>query len=316
MRITYSVMLTALTEPLRSGVVQPEGLELGVFDPETTDSNSRDMINLKFDVAEMSIATLVKAVERGLPLVALPVFTSGRRFVQSGIYVSRKSGITSLEQLRGRTIGLLQYWISSCVWQRMMLNEMYDISPDDIRWVSTQPERFEGLGVPKSVDWRPEAQRELADLMRDGEVDACLLPGGRLLPADLAEVAVPAYRDCVAAEREYFLARRVFPIMHVTAVRRSLAEEEPGAIRALLAAYVQAKEVARSRPDVAWPLPPLGHDFQGLQKLLGGDPWPYGISANRPALEVFLDAALDQGLVERRIDLSELFPDTLPREFQ
>jgi 4,5-dihydroxyphthalate decarboxylase len=309
-------MSTVLTEPLKSGAVKPDGLELSVFDPETTDSNSRDMINLKFDVAEMSIATLVKAVERGLPLVALPVFTSGRRFVQSGMYLARGSDITSLEQLRGRTVGLPQYWISSCLWQRMVLKEMYGIAPEDVRWVSSQPERFEGVGVPNGVDLRLDTDRDLAQLMRDGEVDACLMPGGRPLPPDLAKVTAPAYPDCVAAEREYYLARRVFPAMHVTVVKRSLAEREPAAVHALLAAYSRAKELASSRPDGEWPLPPLGHDRPALRELLGGDPWPYGITPNRVALEAFLQGAVDQGLLQRKLQLEEIFAGGLPQDFR
>jgi 4,5-dihydroxyphthalate decarboxylase len=313
-KITYSVNPTALTEPLQSGEVKPDGLELAVTVPKTTDANSRDMIQLRFDVAEMSIATFTKAVERGLPLVGLPVFTSGRRFVQSGFFFSTKTDVAALDQLRGRTVGLPQYWISSCIWQRMVLQEMYGVSPGDVRWVSEAPERFEGVAPPPGVELRMESGRDLAALAGDGSIDALLMPRGPL-PAALAAVTTPAFADCVAAERECYLARRVFPIMHVTVMQRELASNG-AVVSALLDAYSRAKELAQARADADWSLPPLTHDIQGLRQLVGGDPFGYGITANRAALDAFLDGAVAQGLLGRRPQIGELFIQDLPEKYR
>jgi 4,5-dihydroxyphthalate decarboxylase len=308
-------MPTAFTRPITSGEVVVDSLELEIFEPTTTDQNSRDMIEFRFDVAEMSIATLTKAIEIGLPLVALPVFTSGRRFVQSGMFLAKSSDVTSFDDLPGRAVGLPQYWISSCVWQRHVLERVHGIAPQQVRWVTEQPERFAGVGVPEDVDCQSAPNGDLAALMRSGDIDACLMPGGRPLPPALAEVTVPAYPDCVRAERDYYLAQGAFPLMHVTAIRRELAENEPWVVPALLDAYVRAKELAVSRPDVEWPLPPLGHDYRELRDLLGGDPWPYGVSANRAALETFLRCAREQGLVTRAVEPEQLFVRDLPPEF-
>jgi len=314
MKITYSVMPTVLTEPLRSGQVKPDGLDLEVNVPKTTDANSRDMIQLKFDVAEMSVATFSKAVERGLPLVALPVFTSGRRFVQSGFFFSAKTDVRSLDQLRGRNVGLPQYWISSCIWQRAVLQDMYGVSPQDVQWVSDAPERFEGVTPPPGVKLRLETGRDLAELAGDGSIDALLMPQGPLPPA-LAAVTTPAFADCVTAEREYYLARGVFPIMHVTVMQRALASDQ-AVVGALLDAYSRAKKLVETRADVRWPLPPTGHDVQALRQLIGGDPWAYGITPNRAALNAFLDGGAAQGLLGRRPDIDELFIQDLPEQYR
>lgn len=315
MKIKFSVMPSALTAPIASGAVAVEGAELEIFHPATTDQNSRAMLELKFDVAEMSIAAFTKALELGLPLRALPVFTSGRRFVQSGIYLAESSGITSPDQLSGRAIGLPQYWISSCVWQRHVLERMHGVSPQQVRWVAVEPERFSDLGVPEDVDCRTVLGGDLAALLRDGEIDACMLQGGRPLPPALAALTVPAYPDIVRAEREYYEADGVLPLMHLPVIRRELAETEPKLVPALLAAYAEAKRIAAADPDTAWPLPPLGHNLPELRQLLGGDPWPYGVGANRKALETFLNAAASQGLVRRRYEVDELFVGNLPPEF-
>lgn len=314
MKITYSVMPTVLTEPLQSGEVKPDGLDLEVTVPKTTDANSRDMIQLRFDVAEMSVATFTKAVERGLPLVALPVFTSGRRFVQSGFFFAAGTDVRSLDQLRGRNVGLPQYWISSCIWQRTVLQDMYGISPQDVQWVSDAPERFEDAAPPPGVELRLESGRDLAGLAGGGSIDALLMPRGPLPPA-LAAVTTPAFADCVAAEREYYLARRVFPIMHVTVMQRALAGNQ-AVVNALLDAYATAKRLAEARAGAEWPLPPDGHDVRALRKLIGGDPWAYGISPNRAALDAFLDGAVGQGLLRRRPDIDELFIQDLPEQYR
>jgi 4,5-dihydroxyphthalate decarboxylase len=313
--IKFSVMPTGLTAPITSGAVQVEGAQLEIFRPKTTDQNSRAMIELKFDVAEMSIAAFTKSLEFGLPLRAIPVFTSGRRFVQAGIYLSKASGLTSPEQLAGRTIGLPQYWISSCVWQRHVLERMHGVAPAMARWVTVEPERFEG-GLPADVELQKVADGGgLAALMRTGQIDACMLQGGRPLPPELAELTTPAYPDIVAAEREYYQAERVLPLMHVTVIKQDLVEQQPGLVPALLAAYAKAKDVALADPNTDWPLPPLGHQLPELRELLGGDPWPFGVTANRGAIETFLSTAAGQGLVGRRYEVDELFVNDLPAEF-
>lgn len=316
MKVRFSVLDSVITEPIKRGEVVPEGIELEVFHPKTTDANSRDMLELRYDVAEMSIATFVRAVEQGLGLAALPVFGSGRRFVQSGFYFSRSSGPSNLGAIVGRKVGLPQYWISSCMWQRLALKQMYGIEPRDVRWVSVEPERFEGLDVPSGVELCLDAGRTLADLMEAGEIDACLLQGARVAPPDLAAVSVPAYEDAVAAEREYYRKSGILPIVHLTVMRRELAESRPEVVPALLDAYGQAKALAERCPDAVWPLPPIGHDIEGLRQLTGGDPFAYGLSPNRRVFETFLEAALDQGLIARHLSVDELFVDDLPEQYQ
>jgi 4,5-dihydroxyphthalate decarboxylase len=315
-RISLSVRPSVLADALLSGEVVPHGLELDVFRPETIDANSRAMLELRYDVGEMSIATFVRAVERGLPLVALPVFTSGRHFVHSGICLARGSDVAGVDDLASRRIGLPQYWISSCVWQRLVLQQMHGIRPEDVRWVSVEPERFEEVGLPSGVELRLEEGRSLAELMAEGAIDACLVQGARAIPPDIAAVSTPAYPDCVAAEREYYEKTGVLPVMHLTVARRSLVEEHPEAVPALLDAYRRSKEIGERRLDARWPLPPAGHRIEALRELVGGDPFAFGISPNRRAIEAFLATALDQGLVSRPVGLDELFVAELPPEYR
>ena len=41
--------------------------------------------------------------------------------------------------------------------------------------------------------------------------------------------------------------------------------------------------------------------------MLGEDPWPNGIEKNRANLERFVGYSLDQGLMEKKLEVEELF---------
>jgi 4,5-dihydroxyphthalate decarboxylase len=131
------------------------------------------MLNVEFDISEMAIATFAKAREQGVPVVGLPIFTSGRRFLQAGFQVAARSGIKDLAALRGRTVCAPQYWMSSSIWQRQILQQMYGVAAEDMTWVTLQPERMSALRIPSDVEYRLDTSgrsaRELAEL---GEIES------------------------------------------------------------------------------------------------------------------------------------------------
>ena len=49
------------------------------------------------------------------------------------------------------------------------------------------------------------------------------------------------------------------------------------------------------------------HLFEEEKKVFGDDPWPYGVRQNRVNLERFIGYSLDQGLIERKLEVDELF---------
>lgn len=59
--VTLCVMASALTRSLLDGEVTVKGTRVHARQGESIDNNSRRMLNLEFDVAEMSIATYTKA---------------------------------------------------------------------------------------------------------------------------------------------------------------------------------------------------------------------------------------------------------------
>lgn len=118
-------------------------------------------------------------------------------------------------------------------------------------------------------------------------------------------------------EAEAYRATGVFPIMHVVALRRDVFEAHPWIGPNLLRAFEEAKRRSFARlSDVSASLLPVPWSFDVLAQardLLGDDPWPYGLEANRTTLSAFLAFAFEQGVCARRLEPEDLFPPTVQR---
>ena len=318
LELTLCVTDSVLTRPLLDGKIKPKGVKLRARAGKGMDNLSRQMLNLELDIGEMAISAFVKAREKGIPLVGIPLFTSGRRFLQPGILLSKQAGIRDLSELRGKRVGVPQYWMSSSVWQRLILKQMHGISPEDLSWVTTAPERMLELRIPPKVKLRQDTSgRDPRELMQAGEVDVCMSPGGTQPGAQGGDFAVPAYPDWVAAQKEYYQRTGIFPIMHMTAMKEELALREPWLLESLCDAYQEAKKQARAEEvPQSSETPAAGQITKEMRDLMGDDPWPYGISPNRRPLEALVESALDQGLLERRIKIEDLFAEGLPENYR
>lgn len=310
---TFSVLPSVLTNPILRGEVKPRGIKLDMREGKSMDTLSRSMLNLEFDIAEMSIATYTKAREQGLPLVGLPLFTSGRRFTQAGLHFAARSGLADPSQLKGRTVATGQYWLSAAIWQRQFLQETYGVAPQEMSWVTLGPERLEALRVPPGVAHRLDTTgRSMRQLAAAGEIDATLNPGAPLASGD-ADPLVPAFRDPLAAQRDYFRRTGIFPIVHVTVVKKDLVDRRPEVVGSLCEAYLQAREIARARePGDSHDASHGGEVTSELLDIIGTDPWVYGIGPNRKPLEAFVETAYVQQLVGRKFQVEDLFATDLP----
>src|SRR5438105_468645 len=128
LNVNISVMPSVLTAPITDREVVPEGTKLTIEKPKSIEDFKTSMLTLDFDVGEMAISTFIEARDRGVGVIALPLFTSGRRFLQAGFHFSKASDLEELSEIKGRTVGVPQYWMSSSVWQRSMLQHDYGVA--------------------------------------------------------------------------------------------------------------------------------------------------------------------------------------------
>jgi 4,5-dihydroxyphthalate decarboxylase len=286
-RITISLVPSSLTNPLLDGSVRVEGVGLVLNASQTVDANSRAMLDGKYDVAEMSLATFLRAKEGGAKLIGLPVFP-GRRFVQPGVAVSKKSGLRDPSEFAGRRVGVPQYWLTSSVWHRGVLQHVHGVAPDKVEWVTVVSERGEAA-FPKGVRVTAREGAKIPDLFASGEIDAALVPR----PAEGNCI----FPDVVQAQRDYLARTGIFPIMHFIVMREEVADLAP----ALSRAFATAKKGAEQEAPI------LGLSAAEGLKSFGGDAYPYGLGPNRKVLDTFLGYANEQGLTRKKLPLDALF---------
>jgi 4,5-dihydroxyphthalate decarboxylase len=305
------------TLPLRTGAVQPDGVELRVLSLEPEEMFYRMARGREFDVAEFSLSTYTVLRGRGEPLVAIPVFPSFM-FRHSAIWVRDGAGIREPRDLVGKRVGVPKYHMTAAVWVRGILEDEYGVAPSDVEWF----EGGEGTAVkevdvtlPPAIRHRLVAgDRTLGGLLAAGELDAFI---GARRPAGGGGTA-PARRlfpDFRRVERAYYERTGIFPIMHTVVLKEELTQQHPWLARALYEAFAEAKRLAYGRlADTAvlpYVLPWLVAEMEETWALMGDDPFPYGVARNRKAVETLAGYSFRQGLARRHLAVEELFPKSL-----
>jgi 4,5-dihydroxyphthalate decarboxylase len=118
----------------------------------------------------------------------------------------------------------------------------------------------------------------------------------------------PNYRE---VEKDYYRRTGIFPIMHLIAIRRDVHEAHPFVAQSLYDALCESKDRAlaqmKERGALRYMLPWLPADMDEIDDVFGGDPWPYGIEANRPTLEALIQYMVEQHFIARPIPIEDLF---------
>lgn len=321
-RLTYAGGLYDRTAPLATGEVRPEGIALNYIPVVPPEAFWRQLRHAEFDVSELSCANYFTMLSRGdTRFVAIPVYPS-RTFRHSAVYVHTGKGIKRPEDLRGKRVGCAEYYMTMAIWQRAFLQHDYGVMPGDMQWVLggvEQPGRKERIPVAPPPGIHVEKappDRSLSDLLLAGEIDA-------LLSAHMPHVfrrrdprVARLFPDFWNVEREYYEKHRVFPIMHVVALKREVHERHPWAAVSLYKAFCQAKDLAIERMydsdaltvSLAWV---VGY-WEQERALRGDDLWSYGFPNNRHDLETLKRHLGEQNLLERDFALEEAFaPSTL-----
>jgi 4,5-dihydroxyphthalate decarboxylase len=299
MPFSCSLIDSALTRPILDGDVAGKALDV-TFSTATVDENSRAMIAGKFDIAEMSMATYVQARAKGLDLVAIPVFM-GRRFLQPCVAFLPNATLSSPADLRGKRIGLPQFWMTSSMWHRGLLEHEYGVSATAVEWVTNQPERLEHGFSPgarvTNVGDQPLAA--LPKLLTDGIVDVIFSPR----PPDRDGKLAFLFDDPVATSLEYRRRTGIYPLLHTIVLKASLKDQAA----ALFDLFRRSKEHAYAHPGANEIESPIaGLSFEEARAQLG-DPYPFGVRTNAAAIDAFLTYSAEQALTAQRVGIEDAF---------
>jgi len=286
-----------------------EVLEVGQSQPgrHGTARHERFLPSLEFDACELSFSSYLVAVDQGLPVQAIPVFPR-RLFSQSQMYKNVHSGIAGPADLAGKRVGLSSYQTTLSVLAKGDLEHVYGVPWKSITWVTSRSETLE-VTLPSDVRLELSSPAQIDAELESGSVHAYFGPHPPRPFIDGSPDVVRLFPDPKLEEERYLREEGYFPIMHVVAYKRELAERYPRLPTALFRLFARARELARTRwDDPNWSMLIWGrHELERQMALCGFDPWSDGIELNRKNIERFSTYSYEQGLTARRLSPETIF---------
>lgn len=271
----------------------------------------------EFDVTELSFSSTMVTTARGeCPYVGVPAFVS-RLFRHSSLYIRTDRGIRSPEDLKGKTIGLPEYQMTANLWVRGILEDEYGVKPSDISWRNggleeAGREERARISLPDGVELESIPKDEtLSQWLVEGKLDGLLSARAPSCFLDGAPNVDRMWPDYPAVERAYFEKTRIFPIMHLIGIRKSLYEKHPWLAVNVYNAFVKAKQICLEELNqighlhatLPWPVAA----YNEARALMGDDYWSYGVAPNAHVIDAITRYSHDQGLSERKLTAQDLF---------
>ena len=299
---------------LIDGTVKPDGFNLRI---ETISPPAQIFLRMlrseEFDASEMSLSNYLIALARGdRRFVAIPIFPS-RVFRHSYIWINTDSGIQKPQDLIGKRIGIADYSMTALLFVRGMLQHQYGVAPKDVYWYRSRSEHL-SIQVPQGVRIENIGKdQNLDELLEEGKLDAVAVTSPPRSFKRGAPVIRRLFPNSREVEAEYYRQTKIFPIMHTVVIRRALYEQHRWLARALAQAFQAAKQHSYERfNEGLYPLPWLNLDLEFARQVMSHDIYSYGVKENLPTLEAATLYSNEQGLTERKLEVSEIFaPETL-----
>lgn len=310
------------TRPIKDGRIGVEGCDVTYLTYEAEEMFFRAFRNDEFDVAELSFSGyMIMTARNENPYIAIPAFVS-RFFRHSSIYVRTDRSIKTPADLRGKLVGLPEYSQTAGVWMRGILHEDYGLHPSEVKWRSgglEEPGRDERvpLNPPEGIDLQSIPPGEtLNSMLSSGKLDAVMT--ARTLSSYTKGVPnigllFPNYKE---VEQDYYRRTKIFPLMHLIGIRKSLVEKYPWLPANVYKAFCQAKAIAMEDVgEAGWPhvtLPWVNAFAAEVAEFMTADYWRYGVHESAHEIETLIRYAHEQGILARKLGVEELFaPSTL-----
>ena len=275
----------AVVRALKAGEVRSDLVEFDFCGPKPANQGFKPMINEgAFDAGELAIGSFLQAKAYGRPLVLLPAVVMAR-FQHSYIVYNAARGTLTPKDLEGRRIAVRAYTQTTGIWVRGILKHEYGVDLSRIRWVCTDDAHVREYRDPPFVERPAPGAKKLDQMLFDGDVDA-------LIPATDLTRDHPNIRHLIPNPNEQAMAWAkkygTVPVNHYFVVSRALADTRPDVVRETYRMLQESKKLA--------PPPADGIDF-----------FPYGVAANRKALELMVRYATEQEIIPRQFTVDELF---------
>ena len=230
---------------------------------------------MEFDLCEMALTTHAQARAYGKDLPRC------RSCCMHGLHHAALICPARLAAARAgrsgrQTRGCTCWSQTTGVWLRGVLRDEYGVAPDAMTWVTEEDAHVQEFADPPFVQ-RIAPDQDLRTMLLSGEIDAAVALAG-LDAAQTRTVIGDADAVAVAWSR----ATGVHPINHVVVVKDALLAEHRWLADELMRLFIASREPVAGAPA-------------------------YGIEANRPAIDLLMRYAAEQGLIPHPYRVDDLF---------
>jgi 4,5-dihydroxyphthalate decarboxylase len=301
--------------PLFDGSVRADGVDLQVLEVGQShplrhgqDRHERMLQHGEFDICELSLSSYLIAKSRGMPFTAIPLFPR-RLFSLSQMWVNTNAGIKSPHDLVGKKVGLSTFQTTLSVLAKGDLQAEYGVPWREIDWYISKDEAVPLKPIAGVRMQLLKPGQKIGAMLESGAIDALMVPHPPQEALRGGGSIRRLFNDPKAEEAKYFRKNGYYPIMHLIAFKDEVLKAHPALATSVMAAFDQAKRVCTEYyDDPNWSRFVWGrHLFEEERSVFGDDPWPHGIKKNRANLERFVGYSLDQGLMEKKLQVEELF---------
>jgi len=277
----------AVTKALKSGAV---GSDLVTFDfcgPKVAFQGFKPMVRERaFDASELAIATFLQAKVYGKPVTLLPAVVMGR-FQNNHALRCVARGPLAPSDIAGRRIGIRSYTQTTGIWVRGILQHEYGVDLNKVTWVCNDDGHLAEFVEPPNVERTPAGSNKVDQMLLDAELDAAILGADMPNEPRVAHLIPNPHEAALAWRKKY----GTVPVNHFFCVDKDLADTRPDVIAEVFRMLKASKAAAAAPAD--------GIDFH-----------LFGIEALRKPLELIIQYAVEQKIIQRAFTVDELFDDS------
>lgn len=310
MDLRFPIMRYDHTMPLLEGRVEIPGWTIV---PERTPAmifNDIEFLRTgDFGLCDLNTGYWPQAIEEGWDLIGLPIFIKRKPVYQ---YLFVRNDIKKPSDLEGKTIATSFYPTGITTLLQGLLTERHGVDPSKLTWLANGGSKvFPRHEAPQTITIATE-RKDPWDRLLAGEVDAIITDISDGHAWEALEGSSDVHRlfvDYMAEDRKLYEETGMYTPMHLLVMSGTLDRENPGLARSIYEAFEEAKRLAyqdilndRSGFGVVY----LRERFVEQTKTWG-DPWKYGVAANRDTVETFARYNADQGITKHQLSIDELF---------
>jgi 4,5-dihydroxyphthalate decarboxylase len=311
LEIEFPVMRYDITMPLLEGRVPIDGVKLK---PVRTSSmiNKEDpkMKTGDFGLCDLNIGYFLPAIEAGWEIMGLPVF-SKRKPVYQLIFCHVDAAISSPKDLEKKRVGSRTYRTALTVWARGLLSEYYGVDFSSVQWVLQAKEVFPVHDSHAKIEYVDET-RNMSQRLIAGELDAIITDISDTKMFENLENNPKIKRlfpEYLKEDHKLYQKTGIFTPVHMIVMSRKLDRERPDLAARFHAAFEKAKEIAyddiqsdRGGFSIVYLREKMKEQIKAW-----GDPWKYGLKANKNTIDAFMKYNVEQGMIRRAPYYADIF---------